>query len=107
MFFGVIFRFFPPKKINRWYGYRTPRSMRNHDTWDVANRFSSWLMIVAGMIGMNAGLSCKYLLAPPADIITTIVVQLIVLGALIFVTERRLKDLFDANGEWRELEPPS
>lgn len=106
MLLGSIFRFFPPKKINSWYGYRTPRSMRNQDTWNVANQFSSWLMIVAGMIGINAGLSCKYLIAPPADMITTIVVQLIVLFVMIYVTERRLADLFDKNGDRRDLEPP-
>lgn len=56
---------------------------------------------------MNTGLSCKYLLTPPSDIITTIIVQVIVLGALIYVTERRLSDLFDAHGGWREVDPPS
>ena len=104
---GSVFSFFPPKKINRWYGYRTPRSMRNQETWNVANRFSGWLMIIAGMLGMNAGLSCKYLIAPPADIITTIVVQLVALAFMIYLTERRLADLFDAKGERRELDPPS
>lgn len=107
LIFGLIFRFFPPTKINRWYGYRTRRSMVNQNTWNVANRFSSWLLIVAGMLGVNLGLSCKYLLAPPSDMITTIIVQIIILGALIYLTERRLTQLFDPEGEWRELDSPS
>ena len=28
----------PPRKINSIYGYRTPRSMKDQETWDLANR---------------------------------------------------------------------
>jgi uncharacterized membrane protein len=47
---GFVFKRFPPKKINYWYGYRTPRSMRSQEAWDCANLYSiNALMIVAGL----------------------------------------------------------
>ncbi|HMP98127.1 MAG TPA: SdpI family protein [Cyclobacteriaceae bacterium] len=41
---GYLFMRFPPKKINHFYGYRTPRSMRSQEAWDFANKYSSALM---------------------------------------------------------------
>jgi uncharacterized membrane protein len=38
--FPLYFLKRPPKKINSTYGYRTPRSMKNQELWDLAN--STW-----------------------------------------------------------------
>jgi len=42
---GVITYLFPPKKINSFYGYRTSKSMRNHENWTFAQKYSSIKMI--------------------------------------------------------------
>ncbi|ESU31865.1 hypothetical protein G3A_14420 [Bacillus sp. 17376] len=47
---GIILSLFPPKKINKIYGYRTSKSMRSKENWDKANRYSSRLMILFGVI---------------------------------------------------------
>lgn len=47
---GIILSLFPPKKINSLYGYRTSRSMRNKKNWDLANKYSSRLMIIFGIV---------------------------------------------------------
>jgi|SRR6218665_2089003 len=47
---GLIQLIFPPKKINSLYGYRTPRSMKNIEVWNFAQRLSSKLMISFGAI---------------------------------------------------------
>ena len=47
---GVIFFLFPPSEINNIYGYRTSSSMRNKENWDKANRYSSQLLIMFGII---------------------------------------------------------
>lgn len=47
---GIILSLFPPKKINSIYGYRTASSMRNKETWDQANKYSSRLMIILGIV---------------------------------------------------------
>ena len=53
---GSIQHFFPPKKINNWYGYRTPAAQRNQQTWDEANRYSANYMIKCGLIFIVLGL---------------------------------------------------
>ena len=37
----IVFRMFPPKKVNALYGYRTKRSMKNQINWDFAQKTSS------------------------------------------------------------------
>jgi hypothetical protein len=41
----LIFRYFPPKGINSWYGYRSMRSMRSPEEWKAANEHSSRLLL--------------------------------------------------------------
>lgn len=36
----LIFKIFPPKSINSWYGYRTLRSMKNKEQWRFAQNLS-------------------------------------------------------------------
>jgi len=47
---GLIQLIFPPKKINNIYGYRTPRSMKNIEGWNFAQKLSAKLMISIGVI---------------------------------------------------------
>ena len=46
---STITLFYTPKKINSSYGYRTKASMRNQQTWEEANRYSSKLMLFCGL----------------------------------------------------------
>ena len=41
---------FPPKRINPLYGYRTVKAMRNQDTWDFAQKYSSLRMLEVGAV---------------------------------------------------------
>lgn len=41
---------FPPKKINSFYGYKTPLSMKNQENWDFAQRFASKEMMKLGLV---------------------------------------------------------
>lgn len=43
---------FPPKKINDFYGYRTPASMKNQEVWDFAQQYSGIKMIQVGLFLM-------------------------------------------------------
>jgi len=54
---GLITHFFPPKKINPLYGYRTPRSMKNQCNWDFAQRFSTKKMVQGGLILIGSSFS--------------------------------------------------
>ena len=47
---GLILYYFPPKKINYLYGYRTKNSMRNLERWTFAQRHSAKLMMCCGIV---------------------------------------------------------
>lgn len=53
---GLIMLIFPPKKINSLYGYRTPRSMKNIDNWNFAQKFSAKLMMIGGFVTLSIGI---------------------------------------------------
>lgn len=53
--FGWGFMKKPPKDINGAYGYRTPLSMKNQDTWDFAHRTCGrvWLAVGCAMLPLS------------------------------------------------------
>ena len=53
--FGIIPKIVRPKKINSWYGYRTTLSMKNQETWDEGNKYSTNQYIIAGVILLILG----------------------------------------------------
>jgi uncharacterized membrane protein len=53
---GLIFKIFPPKKINSIYGYRTVTSMKNKNSWDIAQRIGAISIILTGIINGLVGL---------------------------------------------------
>ena len=83
---------FPPKKINGIYGYRTSRSMKSQENWDIAQRFSSRLMLKQGL-GILAIAGLLNVLPLPEEVAAIISVALLILSVIVlFVqTEKRLK----------------
>ncbi len=83
---------FPPKKINGIYGYRTSRSMKSQENWDIAQRFSSRLMLKQGLV-MLAIAGLLNVLPLPEEVAAIISVTLLILSVIVlFVqTEKKLK----------------
>jgi uncharacterized membrane protein len=52
---GGMQRYLPPKKINRWYGYRTLTAKQSQAAWDEGNRYSGIYMMRAGIVVLVAG----------------------------------------------------
>jgi len=52
---GLLQYYLPPKKINRWYGYRTPTARSSQKAWDEGNRYSAVYMIKAGFVVLIFG----------------------------------------------------
>jgi len=52
LFMGALLYFFPTKKPNMLYGYRTQRSMKDVKSWRFAQKYSSKIMIQAGVLFM-------------------------------------------------------
>ena len=104
---GKYFMKKSPKEINYIFGYRTNMSMKNKDTWDFAHNYFGklwfrlgWLLIPISVIPM------LFVIGKGEDIIGTVgmvvmVIDLILLIAPIFPTERALKKIFDKDGNKR------
>lgn len=83
---------FPPKKINGIYGYRTARSMKSQENWDIAQRYSSQLMLKQGLVMLAIG---GMLIALPLteEVSAVISIALLIVSVIVlFVqTEKKLK----------------
>ncbi|MGY3213631.1 SdpI family protein [Mucilaginibacter sp. HD30] len=60
---GIVTYYFPAKNITTWYGFKTPSSRNNQQTWDVANRFGSVFCIKAGVILVVGGILINLLVS--------------------------------------------
>jgi uncharacterized membrane protein len=93
-----------PKKINLVYGYRTPMSMKNTDTWSFGNYYSGKMLLRFGCVMLIATLvTILPLHGSDASVVRTAGLILIILhAALIFVsiilTEIALRKNFDNHG---------
>jgi len=105
LLFGRLFQTRPPQEINNLYGYRTPRSMRNADTWRFAHVF-------CGKIWVRCGAAAAAVTAIAFALLFGRSVQMIGFfgGALVWLetallvltilpVEYRLKHTFDIDGQ--------
>lgn len=89
----------PPEKINPDYGYRTPRSMKNIESWKYANKLAAKLSFLLAHINLLLSL-WVYHSAPkfkhPLHVDVLLIIGiLIVLGLLlILIVECKLKKTF-------------
>ncbi|MTI19596.1 SdpI family protein [Fulvivirga sp. RKSG066] len=91
---AIIFKAFPPKKINGIYGYRTKRSMRNQKTWDVANSYANNLMFWL-FLGLSVvELPLFFLIKPEYAALVSCGLLTVGIIILITATEQHLKNKF-------------
>jgi uncharacterized membrane protein len=98
---GWVTKYRPPRQINWLYGYRTTRSMRTPAAWQEANTYFAryfWRLSLA----LPPLAVAVYLLVDGVRALQ-VVLACWVLGMVIGAvrTERRLKRLFDDNGQPR------
>lgn len=98
---SIVFKHFPPKKINYLYGYRTKRSMKNQETWDEANRYSPNLMILVSIITTLLQGIFYFTLGPKYAIGIATAVMVVLVLITIPMTENHLKKNFDNEGKRR------
>ncbi|MDN5200064.1 SdpI family protein [Fulvivirgaceae bacterium BMA10] len=94
----MIFRAFPPRKVNPIYGYRSSLSMKNQETWDEANRYSTNLMLIVSLMTTGFQVLGYFLLEPVVSILTACGILVVGLVLLMISTEKHLKKLFDPDG---------
>lgn len=92
---GILMFVFPPKKINYLYGYRTTSSMKNLERWNFAQKLSSKLLMVFGIILLITGIIGLFFFSDQNVINTIGIVETILLAIFLFVkTEFDLKKKF-------------
>lgn len=93
----------PPKKINKLYGYRTPASMRTQATWDFANEYSTdWMIKLMWVLIFLVQIPLMLFTKPEISISVSVGIMLIFLIVPIIMTEQRLRQMFDEDGNYRE-----
>lgn len=105
--FGYVMWKYPPKDINRVYGYRTARSMKNIHTWQFAQVYCGRLWWKLGWIlGVLTILIQVLFLHRSANMLgigalVIVLVQLVVMLLTILPTEMALQKKFDEHGNVR------
>lgn len=99
--FGRCFLKKAPKEINAVFGYRTPRSMKNRETWEFAHKYCGKVWYVGGLILLPVSVLIMILvIGRDQDCVGTVGgivcgIQMIPLIGSIFLTERALKKRFE------------
>ena len=108
LFTGRAFSKSAPKTINSVYGYRTPMSMKNQDTWQFAHRYFGRLWYRCGLVLTPVTLAVMCLgLGKGEHTVSWLgsalcIVQLAVILGSIAPTERALRRTFHKDGSRKE-----
>jgi len=92
---SFITRIYPAKKINWFNGYRSKLSMKNQETWDFAQQYSSKQLLISGIT--ITLLSCIGILIQLSEIARISISLILIFSAVLFMsfrTERVLKAKF-------------
>lgn len=96
--FAVFFIKFPPLNKNWIVGYRTPLSMKNQDTWDVAQKLCGYGMLVTGILNLLFGIWAFVSPAPGnTEDMQALFLVVCVLG-LFIISEVYLRRIFNKDG---------
>lgn len=92
---GIVFYFFPPKKINYIYGYRTSTSMENQQKWDFSQKYSAIKMIQGSLFLLTiSSLGLWITFTPSQQVIIGIATLLIHIAGMFYLTENAIKKQF-------------
>ena len=97
---ALIYKFFPPKTINKLYGYHMKSSMRNQDTWTEANTYASRVLLLLSIFFLVAAIATTYFLYfSGLELALFALVLVVSCAGLYFLTEMHMKNVFDENGK--------
>nr|WP_270302951.1 SdpI family protein [Baileyella intestinalis] len=105
--FGKYFMKGGPKQINGMFGYRTPRSMKNKETWRFAHQYSGQIWHRSGLALLPVSIVVMlFVCRKSVDVIgiaglIIVVAQMVVMICVIPFTETALKRNFDDLGRHR------
>lgn len=89
---AFILRQYPPKQINSFYGYRTPRSMKNQQIWDFAQAYAAKEMMKMGsLLALFSLVGLVYQPKEELGALLAIAVLLVLVVIMIIRVERAIK----------------
>lgn len=92
---GAVLYFFPPKKINSLYGYRTANSMKNQQRWNFSQKYAGKCMAILGFIfGLVIFLLSFLSFSETTNVAVGIGLLILMAVILIWIVERKLKQKF-------------
>lgn len=101
---GILAKHNIPRRVNWFWGYRTPLSMKNADTWQFANACMGKILVPCGAVFLVlVPVAMLFLLGKSEDTIATFgamipcAAMLPVLWTIPY-TEKKLRQTFDKDG---------
>lgn len=94
--FSIIFYFFPPKKINPIYGYRTNKTTKNNTIWEFANNFFTKQFLIYSSISFIFTLILAYISKNLSW--QPMAIMLLSLAVSVIKTEQEISKKFDEEG---------
>ena len=95
---ALFFKAVPPKRINWLYGYRTPRSMKNQETWNTGNRVGARGLLILAVCQLLFGTCSTLIFQDDRAISWTIGFMVVGMIIMVIAIELRLRTLFDKEG---------
>lgn len=97
---GFIMSRFPPKKINIFYGYRSPGAMKSQERWDFAQIYAARDMMKFGSVLIVSSVLGLFIdLQKEVELILGLAFLLLMVVLLIIRTENALDHKFKENKE--------
>jgi uncharacterized membrane protein len=91
---ALVLYFFPARKINLIYGYRTARSMKNEETWKEGNQYSNRLFFKITAVTLITQLVTFIVLDGVTSLFISMGVYLAGIVLSLILTEKHLKGKF-------------
>jgi uncharacterized membrane protein len=82
---GALLYKFPPKKMNSYYGYRTPSSMKSKEAWQFAQKFSATELMKSGVVMILVGIIIHLLNFSSNVQITILISSLFIFSTFIII----------------------
>ena len=82
---SALYRHFPPKSTNWFYGYRTPTAMKSVQNWKLANAYCSQSLLIGALLSLIAVVVAKYVFKVDSPYVFIVGVILTILVSIVLV----------------------